>query len=186
MGIRFSCPNGHRLNVKAHLAGKRGICPHCGVRVAIPPASELQAATHRAADSLQATGGSFSPPSAPLSEIGSQSIIIPVSDPTPDAARPLNTFELPDLSPRGGPPAAHAGGPLIGTPIPTTPIAPRRPTSRRNQVVLAIVLLIAVLLLAVVLVWVLAHNSTQPAVEESRASRSSSLFASHSTASCRA
>ena len=36
MGIRFACPNGHRLNVKSYLAGKRGICPHCGIRFDIP------------------------------------------------------------------------------------------------------------------------------------------------------
>lgn len=38
MGIRFYCPNGHRLNVKSFLAGKRGICPHCGAKVEIPVA----------------------------------------------------------------------------------------------------------------------------------------------------
>jgi uncharacterized protein DUF4339 len=36
MGIRFLCPNGHRLNVKSFLAGKRGICPHCNARFDIP------------------------------------------------------------------------------------------------------------------------------------------------------
>ena len=36
MGIRFQCPNGHRLNVKSHLAGKRGYCPHCNAKVVIP------------------------------------------------------------------------------------------------------------------------------------------------------
>ena len=36
MGIRFYCPNGHKLNVKEKLAGKRGICPHCQVRLLIP------------------------------------------------------------------------------------------------------------------------------------------------------
>ena len=39
MGIRFLCPNGHRLNVKSHLAGKRGICPDCKVRFVIPAES---------------------------------------------------------------------------------------------------------------------------------------------------
>lgn len=39
MGIRFHCPNGHKLHVKAFLAGKRGICPECGVRVEIPQQS---------------------------------------------------------------------------------------------------------------------------------------------------
>jgi GYF domain 2 len=36
MGIRFFCPNGHRLHVKTFLAGKRGICPDCGLGVDIP------------------------------------------------------------------------------------------------------------------------------------------------------
>lgn len=40
MGIRFNCPNGHRLNVKSFLAGKRGFCPHCGVKILIPALSE--------------------------------------------------------------------------------------------------------------------------------------------------
>ncbi len=30
MGIKFLCPNGHKLNVKSFLAGKRAICPRCG------------------------------------------------------------------------------------------------------------------------------------------------------------
>ena len=36
MGIRFFCPNGHKLNVKTFLAGKRGICPNCDARFVIP------------------------------------------------------------------------------------------------------------------------------------------------------
>jgi hypothetical protein len=42
MGIRFLCPNGHRLNVKAHLAGQRGICPECGVSMGIPQTSTTE------------------------------------------------------------------------------------------------------------------------------------------------
>jgi hypothetical protein len=36
MGIKFYCPNGHKLNVKAFLAGKKAICPKCGVKVIVP------------------------------------------------------------------------------------------------------------------------------------------------------
>ena len=37
MGIRFICPNcDKKLNVKSHLAGKRGICPDCETRIRIP------------------------------------------------------------------------------------------------------------------------------------------------------
>lgn len=43
MGIKFRCPNGHKLNVKSFLAGKTGICPHCGVRVRIPADAEREA-----------------------------------------------------------------------------------------------------------------------------------------------
>jgi len=40
MGIKFHCPNGHKLNVKSFLAGKKGVCPKCGTKVRIPVASE--------------------------------------------------------------------------------------------------------------------------------------------------
>jgi hypothetical protein len=40
MGIKFHCPNGHKLNVKAFLAGKRGVCPKCGARMRIPTNSD--------------------------------------------------------------------------------------------------------------------------------------------------
>ncbi len=36
MGVRFQCPQGHPLHVKAHLAGKRGICPECGAKFIVP------------------------------------------------------------------------------------------------------------------------------------------------------
>ncbi len=39
MGIRFFCPNGHKLNVKSFQAGQRGICPSCGAKVQIPEQS---------------------------------------------------------------------------------------------------------------------------------------------------
>ncbi len=40
MGIKFHCPQGHKLNVKAFLAGKKGVCPKCGTKVRIPLQSE--------------------------------------------------------------------------------------------------------------------------------------------------
>ncbi len=36
MGIRFYCPNGHKLNVKTFQAGQTGICPVCGAKMQIP------------------------------------------------------------------------------------------------------------------------------------------------------
>src|SRR5437868_569833 len=41
MGIKFYCPNGHKVNVKSFLAGKKGLCPKCGVRVDIPMESQI-------------------------------------------------------------------------------------------------------------------------------------------------
>ena len=41
MGIRFLCPNGHKLNVKQFQAGQRGICPFCGVKIVVPAESTL-------------------------------------------------------------------------------------------------------------------------------------------------
>src|SRR4030095_4873852 len=42
MGIKFRCPNGHKLNVKSFLAGKRGVCPKCGTSVRIPRESQVE------------------------------------------------------------------------------------------------------------------------------------------------
>jgi hypothetical protein len=36
MGIRVECPNGHKLNIKRFLAGRRGKCPHCSAKFLIP------------------------------------------------------------------------------------------------------------------------------------------------------
>jgi hypothetical protein len=36
MGIRFYCPNGHKLNVKDFQAGRNGLCPVCGTAMQIP------------------------------------------------------------------------------------------------------------------------------------------------------
>jgi hypothetical protein len=38
MGIKFLCPNGHKLHVKVFLSGKKAICPKCGARVVVPAA----------------------------------------------------------------------------------------------------------------------------------------------------
>jgi hypothetical protein len=43
MGIKFHCPNGHKMHVKSFLAGKKGVCPKCGVRIEIPLVSDADA-----------------------------------------------------------------------------------------------------------------------------------------------
>ncbi len=61
MGVRFECPRGHKLHVKAHLAGERGICPECGVRFIVPGFSggrveEVPGSAELAADGASTAG----------------------------------------------------------------------------------------------------------------------------------
>ena len=69
MGIKFRCPNGHKLNVKSFLAGKRGICPHCGEKFVIP------------VEALPAAGGSIVPgvEAVPADDSSSLSKLLPVA-----------------------------------------------------------------------------------------------------------
>ena len=55
MGIRFFCPNGHKLNVKDFQAGQTGICPFCGVKMPIPLESTRLSSKQQ--QSLHAGGG---------------------------------------------------------------------------------------------------------------------------------
>jgi hypothetical protein len=55
MGIKFHCPNGHKLNVKAFLAGKKGICPKCGTKMLIPTVSEAALADSEGDSDLDET-----------------------------------------------------------------------------------------------------------------------------------
>src|SRR5215475_14289618 len=84
MGIRFFCPNGHKLNVKDHLAGKRGVCPQCGAKFTIPMPADLQAA-----DVAQAVGVGQSQSieiavspvtNQPATSPAAPSVIIPVTE----------------------------------------------------------------------------------------------------------
>ena len=46
MGIRFYCPNGHKLNVKEFQAGRKGICPFCAAKILIPTESTRPSSKH--------------------------------------------------------------------------------------------------------------------------------------------
>jgi hypothetical protein len=60
MGIVCLCPNGHRVKVKDHQAGKRGLCPTCGAKFSIPAAGGQE--RHGARE----TAGPPAGPSLPL------------------------------------------------------------------------------------------------------------------------
>lgn len=65
MGIVAFCPTGHRVKVKDHLAGKKGICPHCGLTFRIPAATTAKHARPAAAAGLpRATVVSLDPSAA--------------------------------------------------------------------------------------------------------------------------
>lgn len=114
MGIRFSCPNGHRLNVKTFLAGRRGICPFCGAKFTIPSEDTAQ------------PGGAM--PDAP--EVSSEAAAPPSS-----AANPATQFErelerhiqaAEDLAPQGPAEPRHgkpSDEPILQATMPSMPVA---------------------------------------------------------------
>ena len=71
MGIVSHCPNGHRVKVKDHLAGKKGICPSCGERFRIPQSNGTPAVNSQ----------NHAPSGLPIADVVSL-------DPTPAASLP--------------------------------------------------------------------------------------------------
>ncbi len=161
MGIRFSCPNGHKLNVKAHLAGKRAICPHCGSKVVVP---EPPAQTEAPASAKSPGTRSLPTAAVPALELGSidllPSSILPhtaaehvqissgTADTLPESILPTTVHSLgvePAKSPAESSAQAH------------------HTRGRRNQLIVSVVLLLIVILLAFALYWVLnRHISPTP------------------------
>jgi hypothetical protein len=191
MGIRFTCPNGHKLHVKTYLAGKRGVCPQCGAKILIPSEAE--------AEQLAAIGPVES------GRVGPATSSVTLAGPFTDAASPSIVIAVADSS-VATTPAAEAAPfmppPIVAPPPPAIPSAPaaqtialqppaaaqpflvvdavepvspadryvaQRERNRRNQVAFAVMLLLAVVVLAGVLVFVLQRGagsapakSTQP------------------------
>ena len=164
MGIRFSCPNGHLLNVKEHLAGKRGICPSCGAKFVIPAAVESAEAS---AIRLPA-GAGVSTIAGATSQSEKPSVAIPVEDApaAPQTSSPAAQVEVASNSfpatPRVGatPPSGPPAVVLTETELPESQAAAikyvaHRERVRRNRTRVAILLLVAVIVLAGVLIWIL-------------------------------
>ena len=131
MGIRFFCPNGHKLNVKEFQAGRLGICPFCGARIQIPtqstrPGSKsagrqsaAQAATqtleHDDSESAQASDSSpdilpGEPPSLPGDPDGGKMLGPSMPVGTPVRQRPGSR----SADPFGGGRSAAAGAAAAG------------------------------------------------------------------------
>lgn len=103
MGIRFHCPNGHKLNVKSFLAGKKGVCPKCGTKVRIPTVSEpgLDEGSDSDVGKIGPQGGN-----------GAAHVARPAAVPvgTAVAAGPV-------IVPQAGPVAAVLGGAAVAAPV---------------------------------------------------------------------
>ena len=174
MGIRFTCPNGHKLHVKEFLAGKRGVCPSCGAKFVIPHAQPAAAKT--ASGSRPA---SVSPPRSREAEpSGSPSIVIEVEPPAPAPAEThtgLAAGLAPPVRPEETAPLPQEL-PTLGMPDTTAPVEPvskyiaQRMRSRRNQTTIAIVLLVAVIVLAMILIFVLRQGTASAAGADARRS----------------
>jgi hypothetical protein len=193
MGIRFTCPSGHKLHVKTFLAGKRGVCPHCGARFVIP-SQEPQQSPHTSA--LVGSGIVAAPTET------TASIIIAVAEEPVVAASPVdgNVAELP-LAEHFAPPPVVAAPILPVEPpaLPTEPAVPppalistrfdvespaayhqsRRQRHRRKQLQIAIVLLVTVIFLALVLILVIQRGGVAPPTNgpQSGQSRNASVSA---------
>jgi hypothetical protein len=185
MGIRFSCPNGHKLHVKEFLAGKRGVCPSCGAKFVIPLASAAESPRTVRATS---DGGTSSSARASVDASG-PSIIISIVEPSRGPLPRAASNPAPVIAEPVALSAATVSAPVVATerrigPIPlieseltapdaSLPVAPvakyvaYRMRSRRNQTTLAIGLLIAVIVLAIVLIVVLRNQPTAPNQGES-------------------
>jgi hypothetical protein len=77
--ITFQCDNGHRINVPAKLAGKRGTCSKCGIAVVIPLAGQPKPAP---ASQPAFDAAAVAPPEPVAAEAVAEP---PAATPAPDA-----------------------------------------------------------------------------------------------------
>jgi len=129
MGIRFHCPNGHKLNVKAFLAGKKGFCPHCGVKVDIPTESEGKGPTTTGGTELELDpnpAGQRGAPAAPIGTVPTTPAAVPTS-PAGQAlqpkAVPMTPAAVPTSAPVGMARATPAAAPAAAVPAAAAPTA---------------------------------------------------------------
>jgi hypothetical protein len=118
MGIRFYCPNGHKLNVKEFQAGRKGICPFCGAKLQIPTESTRPSSR----DEQQQTPASGQA-AGPIISAGDT-----VGD---DSQGSMPSLTAPTMPPVGSPPSQSAAGPavpMVSAPMVSAPLvsAPMR------------------------------------------------------------
>lgn len=118
MGIRFYCPRGHKLNVKAELAGKIGICPECGQRMLIPFESTRESTHKRKLERL-----GIKTDDAPSAETGELTDPVDSEETTLLLHQPATNSlpagaqippDLPSTGPAGGPPKSETTAEMSG------------------------------------------------------------------------
>lgn len=111
MGIRFYCSScGHKLNVKAFLAGKRGVCPECGSGLDIPFESTIQKGAPKYDPAMSPGGNGDGKPSDAIADspvptakpVALADAIAPAATPIADAAASVSVAE-PRVTPRPAP-----------------------------------------------------------------------------------
>lgn len=117
MGIKFRCPNGHKLNVKSFLAGKKGVCPKCGTSMRIPSES-TEGGDSDLEETVAAIGAALPVPSAPVPGANG------TAHPAPATAAPAGIPVAPAPGPVTVRPIAPVGIP-VGTPAVAAPLAPK-------------------------------------------------------------
>ena len=132
MGIKFRCPNGHKLNVKSFLAGKRGVCPDCGTTFRIPEepgGSDIQAQPIVSAKGGNGQSDQQSPAAAeafdfdfakPTASAASDAVAKPLPAPTPVTSAIAPSVAIVPVG--RSPVTVPAGTPVAtGIPLPTSP-----------------------------------------------------------------
>jgi hypothetical protein len=114
MGIRFFCPNGHKLNVKEFQAGRKGICPFCGSKIQIPTQSTRRSSKEEKA-ALRAAGGV----DATMQTAGTATVMASSGAVSGGGAAWPTTSPY---QPAPGEPAPLASAPLQSSAFPSAPI----------------------------------------------------------------
>ncbi len=130
MGIRFSCPNGHKLNVKEFQAGRKGICPFCGAKFLIPTQS-TRASTR---DELRqgAGGAAVMQAAAPAATSNRSTAVAPA--PREAAEKPADDARSPVANAPFASPSAPSGPADLGVVLGT---AKRQPVSAADPITAA-------------------------------------------------
>lgn len=105
MGVRFECPAGHKLHVKAELAGKRGICPECGAKFIVPSFSGERVAEDNGA-ALTSTVVVNSPAASKVTSPAASKVTpppVPGAPPPPPPAEPTAWYIRPASGGQFGP-----------------------------------------------------------------------------------